>query len=160
MQIANNTVVAFHYTLTEVGGEYTEDSRQGDPMYYLHGHRGVLPGLEDAMLGRESGDQFSVTIEPELGYGLRNEAGMQRVPIKHLIGRSKPRVGEIVSVNTPRGEVRATVVKAGKFNVDIDTNHPLAGKTLKFDVEILEVREATMEEVAHRHAHPPNMPDH
>lgn len=160
MQIANNTVVAFHYTLTEVNGDYTEDSRSGDPLYYLHGHRGILPGLEDAMLGREAGDRFSVNIEPELGYGLRNEAGIQRVPVKHLIDRKRPRVGEIVSVNTARGEVRATVIKVGRYNVDIDTNHPLAGKTLQFDVEVLEVREATMEEVAHRHAHGPNTQPH
>jgi len=158
--IANNKVVAFHYVLTEVGGDYTEDSRSGDPLYYLHGHRGILPGLEDQMLGREQGDKFSATIEPELAYGLRDEAGMQRVPIKHLVGRKAPRIGEIVLVNTARGEVRATVVKIGKFNVDIDTNHPLAGKTLKFDVEILEVREATMEEVQHRHAHGPNTAPH
>lgn len=160
MQIANNTVVAFHYTLTEIGGDYTEDSRSGNPLYYLHGHRGILPGLEDAMLGRSEGDQFSVTVEPELAYGLRNEAGKQRVPIKHLIGRKSPRIGEIVTVNTARGQVRATVVKVGKFNVDIDTNHPLAGKTLQFDVEVLAVREATMEEVAHRHAHGPDTAPH
>ena len=160
MKIENNTVVAFHYSLQEVEGDYTEDSRSGDPLYYLHGHRGILPGLEDAMLGHAAGDTFSVTVEPEQGYGLRNESGMQRVPIKHLIGRKKPAVGEIVSVNTARGEVKATVVKVGKFSADIDTNHPLAGKTLKFDVEILEVREATMEEVAHRHAHGPNTHPH
>ncbi|MEM7256502.1 MAG: peptidylprolyl isomerase [Pseudomonadota bacterium] len=160
MQIENNTVVAFHYVLTEIGGDYTEDSRGSDPLYYLHGHLGILPGLEDAMLGHQAGDQFSVTVEPEQGYGLRNKAGIQRVPIKHLTGRKKPAIGEIVLVNTARGEVKATVVKVGKFNVDVDTNHPLAGKSLQFDVEILEVREATMEEVAHRHAHGPNTSAH
>ncbi len=160
MQIENNTVVAFHYSLTEVDGSYSEDSRSGDPLYYLHGHRGILPGLEDAMTGRVAGDKFAVTIEPEQGYGLRNEDGIQRVPIKHLIGRKKPRLGDIVSVNSARGEIKATVIKIGKFNVDVDSNHPLAGKTLSFEVEILEVREATMEEVAHRHAHGPHTPPH
>lgn len=160
MQIENNTVVAFHYSLTEVDGNYSEDSRSGDPLYYLHGHRGILPGLEDAMTGRVSGDRFSITIEPEQGYGLRNDDGIQRVPIKHLIGHKKPRPGDVVSVNSARGEIKATVIKVGKFNVDVDSNHPLAGKTLNFDVEILEVREATMEEVAHRHAHGPNTPAH
>ncbi len=160
MQVANNRVVGFHYTLEEVGGDYQEDSRGGNPLYYLHGHRGILPGVEEAMVGKSAGDRFSVTVEPALGYGLRNENGIQRVPIKHLIGRRKPRVGEIVSVNTARGEIRATVVKTGKFNVDVDTNHPLAGKTLIFEVEVIEVREATMEEVAHRHAHGPDTPPH
>lgn len=160
MQIANNTVVTFHYQLAEVGGDYTEDSRGGDPLLYLHGHRGILPGLEDAMAGHAVGDTFSVTLTPEQGYGLRNEEGMQRVPVKHLIGAKKPSKGEIVTVNTAKGKVRATVVKIGKFNIDVDTNHPLAGKDLTFDVEILDVREATMEEVAHRHAHGPGGHQH
>ncbi len=160
MQIANNTVVTFHYQLTEIGGDYTEDSTSSEPMLYLHGHRGILPGLEDEMLGRSPGDRFSVTLTPEQGYGLRNEEGIQRVPVKHLIGRAKPVVGKIVSVNTSKGEVRATVVKVGRFNIDVDSNHPLAGKNLKFDVEIIDVREATMEEVAHRHAHGPGGHQH
>ena len=87
MQIANNTVVSFHYKLEEVGGDYKEDSAGGDPMLYLHGHRGILPGLEDAMKGKVAGDKFSVQVPPENGYGLRRENSVQRVPVKHLIGR-------------------------------------------------------------------------
>ena len=160
MQIANNTVVTFHYQLSEIGGDYTEDSTTGDPLLYLHGHRGILPGLEDAMLGRSAEDTFSVEITPEQGYGLRKDDGLQRVPIKHLTSKGKPRAGNIVQVNTARGEVKATVMKVGKFSVDIDTNHPLAGKHLRFDVQIVDVREATMEEVAHRHAHGPGGHQH
>lgn len=160
MQIANNTVVSFHYKLQEVGGEYSEDSSSGEPLLYLHGYRGILPGLEEAMLGRSEGDKFNVEISPEKAYGPYNESGLQRVPVKHLVGRKRPAVGEIILVNTRKGEVRATVVKVGKFNVDIDTNHPLAGKHLIFDVEIIDVREATMEEVAHRHAHGPGGHQH
>jgi len=85
---------------------------------------------------------------------------VQRVPIKHVVGGRTPRVGNIVSVNTARGEVKATVLKVGKFNIDVDTNHPLAGKHLKFDVQIIDVREATMEEVANRHAHGPGGHQH
>jgi len=153
MQVANNTVVSFHYQLEEVGGNYTEDSSGGDPMLYLHGHRGVLPGLEDAMAGKVAGDKFSVQVSPENGYGLRNDDSIQRVPIKHLVNTKKPVVGDVVTVNTKTRQVNATVVKVGRHNVDVDTNHPLAGKELKFDIEIIDVREATMEEVAHRHAH-------
>jgi len=155
MKIANNTVVSFHYQLREVGGNYTEDSTGGDPMLYLHGHRGILPGLEDHMLGKEPGESFSVTLSPEQAYGARNSNGIQRVPLKHLINESKPAVGSIVTVNTRKGRVQATVVKTGRFNVDIDTNHPLAGKQLAFDVQVLDVREATLQEVTQRRAAQP-----
>lgn len=155
MQIENNTVVSFHYQLTEIGGDYAEDSTGGEPLLYLHGHRGILAGLEDAMAGRSAGDEFSVNLTPEQGYGLRNDNAFQRVPVKHVIGGEKPVVGKIVAVNTAKGRVNATVVKVGRFNIDVDTNHPLAGKNLRFDVQIVDVREATMEEVAHRHAHGP-----
>lgn len=160
MQIANNTVVSFHYTLEEVGGSYKEESSDGEPMLYLHGHRGILPGLEDAMKGKVAGDTFSVQIPPENGYGLRNENAIQRVPIKHLIGQKKPALGDVVTVNAKSGSVNATVVKVGRHNVDVDTNHPLAGKELKFDIEVVDVREATMEEVSHRHAHGPGGHQH
>ena len=140
MQIENNKVVAFHYTLQVVGEEYTEDSSDGDPMLYLQGHRGVLPGLEDAMAGKSAGDKFSVEISPQDGYGLRNEDGFQRVPVKHLIGQKTPAIGEIVTVNTTTKKVQATVVKVGRHTVDVDNNHPLAGKQLKFDIEVVSVR--------------------
>jgi len=160
MQIANNTVVSFHYKLEEVGGEYKEDSGGGDPMLYLHGHRGILPGLEDAMKGKVAGDKFSVQVPPENGYGLRRDNSVQRVPVKHLIGQKKPKLGELVTVNAKTGKVNATVVKVGRHNVDVDTNHPLAGKELKFDIEVVDVREATMDEVSHRHAHGPGGHQH
>lgn len=160
MQVANNTVVTFHYQLQEVGGGYTENSKGGDPVLYLHGHRGTLPGLEDAMAGRSAGEQFSVTLTPENAYGLRNDDGIKRVPIKHVLEPRNPKVGDIVLINTLGRDVRATVVKLGRFNIDVDTNHPLAGKSLNFEVEILDVREATMSEVSHRHAHGPGGHQH
>lgn len=160
MQVANNTVVSFHYQMQEVGGDYSEDSVGGDPMLYLHGYRGVLPGLEDAMTGRSAGDEFTVTLEPNAAYGPRDENGIKRVPVKHLVEPKNPRVGDIVLINTRDRKVRATVVKLGRFNVDVDTNHPLAGKSLRFDVQVIDVREATMDEVAHRHAHGPGGHQH
>jgi len=160
MQIQNNTVVSFHYKLQEIGGDYKEDSSDGDPMLYLHGHRGILPGLEDAMKGKTAGDKFTVQVPPEDGYGLRNEDSFQRVPVKHLIGQKKPKLGDVVTINTKTRQVNATVVKVGRHTVDVDTNHPLAGKELKFDIEVVDVREATMEEVAHKHAHGPGGHQH
>ena len=160
MVVANNTVVSFHYQLQEVDGEYTEDSRGGDPMLYLHGYRGILPGLEEAMLGKSAGDEFSVTLAAQDAYGLRDEDGIKRVPIKHIVEPENPRVGDIVLINTRDKKVRATVVKLGRFNIDVDINHPLAGKQLKFAVEVLDIREATMEEISHRHAHGPGGHQH
>lgn len=161
MNIKHNTVVRFHYRLRdEASGNELESSHGEEPNTYLHGHRAITPGLESAMTGKEAGDIFSVTLAPEDAFGVRREGQQQRVPIKHLMGKVKPRVGSVVSVQTNTGPRQAVVVKVGKFNVDIDTNHPLAGKTVTFDIEILEVREATAEELEHVHAHGPGGHQH
>ena len=155
MQIEKNKVVVFHYRLTEAGSEDVIESSHGrDPLAHLHGRGGILAGLETAMAGKQSGEQLSVTLAPEDAYGLRQENAQQRIPIKHLLGKTKKlRPGQIVAVNTREGQREATVIKVGKFNVDVDTNHPLAGKTLTFDIEIVDVRDASEEELAHGHAH-------
>ncbi len=109
------------------------------------------------MLAKAAGEKINVTLEPEQAYGLRREGAIQRVPIKHLHEHStrkdKLKPGMLVRVNTPNGPWEAIVAKVGKFNVDIDSNHPLAGKTLTFDIEIMNVRDATDDELAHGHAH-------
>ena len=153
--IAKDKVVAFHYVLRNESGEEIENSHGDEPMVYLHGgYRNLLPKLEDALEGREPGDKFDVTLPPEHAYGLRLADAQQRVPIKHLLTRSKRyRPGMVVKVNTSDGPRDVIIVKVGKFNVDVDTNHPLAGITLTFDVEIIDIRAATDEEISHRHSH-------
>jgi FKBP-type peptidyl-prolyl cis-trans isomerase SlyD len=94
-------------------------------------------------------------VPPEQGYGQRNENAIQRVPLKHLATRGPIVVGQMVVVNTSHGGRQARVVKVGHFNVDLDLNHPLAGKTLTFEIEIVDVRAATAEEIEHGHAHGP-----
>lgn len=155
IKIGPNSVVTFHYRLSNEEGKELENSHNGDPVAYLHGHRGVIRGLEMAMVDKTAGESFSVTIQPVDAYGLRNEENNQRVPIKHLNvqKKAKLRVGMIVGVETEQGPKQVTIVKVGKFNVDVDSNHPLAGKVLTFDIDIKDVREATEEEVAHGHAH-------
>ena len=155
IKIGPNKVVTFHYRLSNDEGKELENSHSGDPVAYLHGHRGVIRGLETAMVDKTVGDTFSVTIQPADAYGLRNEENNQRVPIKHLQvqKKAKLRVGMIVGVETEKGPKQVTIVKVGKFNVDVDSNHPLAGKVLTFDIDIKDVREATEEEVTHGHAH-------
>ncbi|MGB3620698.1 MAG: peptidylprolyl isomerase [Ketobacter sp.] len=153
MPISKNSVVQFHYTLKDEQGEQIETTIGSDPMAYLHGHNNIIPGLEKAMEAHEAGDIFSVTVEPVDGYGLRKADSMQRIPVKHLRGAKKWKPGMVAWVETEKGQRQVTVVKVGKFNVDCDLNHPLAGKVLTFDIEIVELRDATEEEKAHGHAH-------
>ena len=154
MQIENGKVVAFSYVLKDGAGEEVERSESSSPMVYLHGYRNILPALEEALSGKSEGDDLSVTLPPERAYGLRKDDSIQRIPIKHLVGRPKRlKPGMAVKVNTKEGTRDVVVIKVGKFNVDVDTNHPLAGKTVTFDMSIEKVREATPDELSHRHTH-------
>ena len=155
MQIGPESVVSFHYTLRDDSGKELETSRGGDPATYLHGANNIIPGLESAMAGKTDGDTFSATVSPEDGYGLRNPDREQRVPIKHLSFKGKLRAGDVVQLSTSDGMRTVTVVKPGRHTADIDTNHPLAGQTLVFDIEILETRSASAEELSHGHVHGP-----
>ncbi|MCB5226122.1 peptidylprolyl isomerase [Alishewanella sp. 16-MA] len=152
MQISSNSVVQFHYTITENGTEL-ESSRQGDAMLYLHGHNQMLPKLEEALQDKNAGDTLEVTLAPVDAYGERKADAIQSVQVKHLQGAKKWKPGMVAWVNTDHGERQVTIVKMGMFKADVDTNHPLAGKTVTFHIEILSVREATEEELAHGHAH-------
>lgn len=153
MKVADDTVVSFHYTLKHVDGGVIESSQHNEPMAVLIGHRNILPALEEALQGKTTGESFSVTLPPEKAYGLRRENTQQRVPIKHLMTKGKIKPGMQVAINTEQGARHVTVIKVGKFNVDVDTNHPLAGQTLVFDLTIADVREASAEEKSHGHAH-------
>lgn len=148
-------VVTFHYTLKDSEGEKLETSLEKDPMTYLHGANNIISGLEKAMEGHAIRDAFSVTVEPEEAYGVRNENNIQRVALKRLKNLGKISVGQILTLQTDQGQVQVTVLKVGRFNVDVDGNHPLAGYPLTFDVEITDIREATEEELEHKHVHGP-----
>ena len=152
MKVEQNRVVQFNYEMSVVDGDFSESS--GDsPVACLVGHRNVLPALEKLLLGLEAGEQVAVTLLPDDAYGQRRDSAIQRVPIKHLLTKGKLKPGMVVKVNAQEGPKDATVVKVGKFNVDLDTNHPLAGKELSFVITIVDVREASDEEIAHGHAH-------
>lgn len=153
MQIEKNKVVQFTYKLSDEAGQLLEASEDGQPVAYLHGHNNMLPGLENKLEGRSAGESFEITLAPADAYGERHEDSEQRVPVKHLQGAKKWKPGMIATVQTDQGARQVTVVKLGKFMVTVDTNHPFAGKTLNFDINILDVRDATDEEVAHGHAH-------
>lgn len=154
--IGDDSVVSFHYTLRDDSGSITESSEGASPVVYMHGRNNIVPGLETQLAGKKSGEKFTAIVTPEQGYGMRNESAIQRVPLKHLATRGPIEVGQMVVVNTREGGRQARVLKVGHFNVDLDLNHPLAGKTLRFEIEIVDVRAATDEERAHGHAHGPD----
>ena len=156
MKITDKTVVQFHYTLKDEAGEELESSFGSDPLAYLHGQKNMLVGVEKALTDKEAGDKFSTTLQPEDAYGERKEDAIQRIPAKHLqdaAGTTKWKPGMIAVVQTEQGQRQVTVIKSGKFMVTVDMNSPLAGKVLTFDIEVVDVRAATDEEVEHGHAH-------
>jgi FKBP-type peptidyl-prolyl cis-trans isomerase SlyD len=156
MKVEENKVVVFHYTVSE-GGERVESSHdRGEPLAFLVAHGGLIPGLEKALMGREAGEKFSVDVGPSEAYGERREDFTQRVPKKYFrdADHLKPGMLTVLSVSGG-GQRQVTVLKVGSSVVDVDLNHPLAGKTLTFDVEIVDVRDASAEEISHGHAHGP-----
>ncbi len=153
MQIADRNVASFHYTLTNDGGDVLDSSREREPLAYLHGAGNIVPGLEKAMAGRESGDTFKVDVEPQEGYGPRHEELIQTVPMKAFQGVPEVKPGMQFQANGPQGPMLVTVADVNGDEVRVDGNHPLAGQTLHFDVEVTDVREATEEELTHGHVH-------
>jgi FKBP-type peptidyl-prolyl cis-trans isomerase SlyD len=168
LRVEVNRVVAFHYRLREIRPDgsfspWIEESFGRQPLFYLHGHGNVIAGLEQALAGRKAGDAINITLPPELAYGQRTSNDVMRLPIKHLHGNVNPKAllpGSIVTMKTNQGLKNALVMKVGKFNVDVDTNHPYAGRTLHYQIEILGVRPASAEEVTHRHVHGPGGHQH
>lgn len=156
MQIGKNKVVAMNYTLTNPEGFVLDRSQPGQPLVYLHGVGGIIPGLESALEGKPAGTSLSVTIAPEQAYGIRNEQLVQDVPRKMFQGVTSIEPGMQFQAQGPDGQRRiVTVMEATDESVKIDANHPLAGVTLKFDVHVVEVRDATPEELSHGHVHGP-----
>ena len=153
MNVTKDKVVQFHYNLSDADNTVEETTRNGAPMAYLHGHNNMIAGLESAMEGKAVGDTFSATLEPKDAYGEFLPNCEQRIPVKHLQGAKKWRPGMVGTVQTEQGRRQVTVVKVGKFMVTVDNNHPLAGKTLTFEIEIMDLRDASAEEIAHGHAH-------
>ena len=152
MKIAKDSVVRFHYTVSEVGQEPIESSKDREPLAIMIGHGNIIPGLENAMQGREAGDSFGVDVAAADAYGERRDGLTQRVPKKHF-GNQRLVPGQQVVLQTNFGPRAVTIQKVGMSVVDVDLNHPMAGKDLHFDVEIVDVREASPEEIEHGHVH-------
>jgi FKBP-type peptidyl-prolyl cis-trans isomerase SlyD len=153
MQIAERTVASFHYTLTNDAGTVIDSSAGADPLTYLHGLGHIVPGLEQAMVGHQAGDKFDVVVSPEEGYGTPNEMLIQVVPREAFQGVDDIQVGMQFQAQTPQGAISVAVTKVEDGLVTVDGNHPLAGQNLNFAIEVVDVREATVEEVVHGHVH-------
>lgn len=149
MKIKNNSVVSFHYKLSNNEGEVLDSSEGRDAFTYLQGAQMIVPGLESQMEGKSEGEKFTAVIPPENGYGVVEPQLIQRVP-KDRFGDQKVEAG----MQFQAGEHSVvTVREVTDSDVVVDGNHPLAGVTLNFAVEVTGVRDATEEELAHGHVH-------
>lgn len=153
MLIGPNCVVSIYYTLTNDSGEVMDQSPEGQPLSYLHGAAGIIPGLEKELTGKVAGDDFTVTITPEEGYGEHRPEMVQEVPRESFPNDIEVAPGMQFNAQTAQGPVTVMVTAVGEEAITVDGNHPLAGKTLHFEGKIDNVREATAEEIDHGHVH-------
>ena len=153
MNVERGHVVSLHYELTDPSGTRLGSTREGEPLAILYGRGGVLPGIERALAGRPAGDRFQLVLQPEEAFGLRVQGSARRVSKKHIVGPKRVAPGMTVYVRTRGGPRPASVLKVGSSVIDVDTNHPLAGIAVHADVEIVDIRAADRDEIAHGHVH-------
>ena len=161
MQITQNTVASIEYTLKDQEGEVLDTSEGREPLTYLHGSGNLVPGLEAALEGNGEGDSVSVTVEPAEGFGERDENLIQQVPKTAFEGVDSIEAGMRFQASDENGQGRiVTVTEVADDQVTVDANHPLAGVPLNFNVNVVEVRAASDEEIEHGHVHTGDEEDH
>lgn len=153
MQVTDNTAVSIHYTLTNDDGEVLDSSIGDEALIYLQGGGNIISGLENALIGKVAGDKFKVRIDPEDAYGELMEDMIQVISRNMFEGIDEIEVGMQFHADVSSGSGVVTVVSIEDDNITVDGNHPLAGLALTFDVEVIDVRAATEEEVTHGHIH-------
>ncbi|MCU0421251.1 MAG: peptidylprolyl isomerase [Bacteroidia bacterium] len=154
MQVSANKVVSINYTLTDNSGVVLDTSNGRGPLNYIQGIGALIPGMENGLEGKSTGDKFQIKVSPENGYGAYVSEMVQQVPMS-AFGGQEVTVGMQFEAGSDEQRFIVTVTEINNDMVTVDGNHPLAGKELNFDVEVLEVREATAEELAHGHVHGP-----
>lgn len=153
MKITKDKVVSIHYTLTNDEGTVLDSSiERGEPLKYIQGHQNLIVGMEKGLEGHEKGDKFQVAITPEEGYGVRNEALVQKVPAEQF-GGAEVKPGMRFNATTDQGTLVVKVTEVVDGMVSVDANHDLAGVNLNFDVEVVDVRDADAAELEHGHVH-------
>lgn len=153
MLVGPNCVVSIYYTLTNDQGEVMDQSPEGQPLSYLHGAAGLIPGLEKELTGKVAGDEFNVSVAPEEAYGEHRPDMVQVVARESFPTDVDVEAGMRFNAQTSNGPITVMVTDVNEATVTVDANHPLAGKTLHFEGKIDTVREATQEEIDHGHAH-------
>ena len=153
MLIGKDSVVSLQYTLTNDSGEVMDQSQEGEPLVYLHGAMGIIPGLENELTGKVAGADFKVTIKPEEGYGDHVPEMVQQVPRSSFPADVDIEVGMQFNAESENGPMNVSVTAVSEETVTVDGNHPLAGLTLNFEGKIESVRDATAEELDHGHVH-------
>ncbi|MFT7611399.1 MAG: FKBP-type peptidyl-prolyl cis-trans isomerase SlyD [Parvicellaceae bacterium] len=163
MRVTPDTVVTMHYTLKNENGDILDQSNEErGPLSILQGHGNIIPGLEEQLVGKMKGEEFTAVVEPEKGYGEYQDNMVQIVPLSGFKGEGDETLtqGMQVQVETNQGPAVATVTLIKDEEVTLDLNHPLAGETLHFEIEVTDVREAEQEEITHGHAHGPHGHNH
>ena len=153
MKITDNKVVVLHYAVSDTEDTLIDSSYDHSPLAVIQCSHYLIPGLEAALVDHEAGDKFEVEVSADDAYGQREDGFVQTVPKDMFAGIEDLEVGSQLRATTDDGEQTVIVIDAQEDEITVDGNHPLAGLDLKFDVEILEVRDATEEELAHGHVH-------
>jgi len=151
--IAAKTVALIHYTLTDSDGKEIDSSRGGEPMPYLHGSGNIVPGLEAQLEGKAAGDKVKAVVAPEDGYGPKSGMVPQAVPRAAFEGGNPQPGMPVTAQDESGGDIQLWITEVSDEKITISQDHPLAGVELHFDVEIMEVRDATDSELEHGHAH-------
>jgi FKBP-type peptidyl-prolyl cis-trans isomerase SlyD len=161
MTIAQHKVVTIHYKVSDSeSDEVIDSSENAEPMTYLHGAQNIIPGLEQALEGKAGGDELEVVVEAADAYGERSDDRIQQVPMEAFQGMEKVEPGMAVTAQTDQGQINLVITEVNGEMVTVDANHPLAGKSLKFEVSVEDVRDASEEEMAHGHVHGPGGHEH
>lgn len=150
--IEKNKVASIHYKLTNDQGDVVDSSEGREPLDYLHGHGNLVAGLEKALVGKAEGDSLKVSVSPEEGYGVPDDSLVIDVPREHIPADDLA-PGMRFSAETSGGMRLFVVLEVAEDSVKLDGNHPLAGETLHFEVDVVSIREAEPEEISHGHVH-------
>lgn len=152
MKVTTHSVVSIHYTLTDNNGSVLDSSAGRQPLTYLQGVGQLIPGMEEGLEGKSAGEKLSLKISPEKGYGIKDENLIQQVPMS-AFGGQEVKAGMQFEAGNDQQRYIVTITQVENETVTVDGNHPLAGIELNFDVELLSVRAATPDEIAHGHVH-------
>ncbi len=147
MEIADRRVATVHFTLYDADGNTVTSTRGHAPLLHMQGAGGIVPALEEALLGHKAGDRFEVEVTPERGFGKHHPELVQTLPRAMFKGGGEPAVGDKLQAQTARGPLDVVVMSVDGDNIGVDGNHPLAGKRFRLDVEVVDVRLATPEEI-------------